>query len=310
MSQKTPSATYDVVFYGGYVWDLIYTGLPEMPRLGTEIYSSDFYMTPGAGFYSATALHRLGLRVGWRVDIGSDPLSRLFLETARQEGLDDSLFRIHDYPLYSITTSLSFPHERAFVTYEDEPPDPSILPIIEQHHPKLFLFNNLNGGIQAHKLMKNIRETGTKIFLECQMHRSTLEDAAVVETLQAVDIFAPNEQEALDLTGAATVEAALAQLAALTPIVVIKQGQRGAIAQTNEKVTRVPALEVKVLDTTGAGDIFNTGFMYGYLRGEPLEKCLMYGNICGGLSTTGCGVSRVPTAAEVQEAMSYYSNVI
>jgi sugar/nucleoside kinase (ribokinase family) len=89
--------------------------------------------------------------------------------------------------------------------------------------------------------------------------------------------------------------------------VVIKLGQQGAIAQVNGELVHVPALKVNVLDTTGAGDIFNTGFMYGYLRGETLERCLMYGNICGGLSTTGYGVSNVPTAEQVEEKILHYA---
>lgn len=306
ISKKPPAPGYDVFFQGGYVWDLIFTGLPEMPKLGSEIFGSDFHITPGASFYSATALHRLGLRAGWSVDIGNDPLSRLFLETAQREGLDGSLFRTHDFPIYSVTTSLSFPHNRAFVTYTDELPGPSLPPLIEQYQPRLLLLNSLGDGLRSLESLAAIREGGTKIFLECQVHQTTLDNPDVVGALQSVDVFAPNEQEALELTGAATAEAALAQLAELTPLVIIKLGQRGAIARARGEVVHVPALKVKVLDTTGAGDIFNTGFIYGYLRGESLETCLMYGNICGGLSTTGYGVRNAPTAARLEEARSYY----
>jgi len=89
----------------------------------------------------------------------------------------------------------------------------------------------------------------------------------------------------LQLTGAATVEQALARLAELTPLVIVKRGAEGAIAGLDGGVVQVPAIPVEVVDTTGAGDCFNAGFLYGYLRGASLETCLRAGNICGGLST-------------------------
>ena len=58
--------------------------------------------------------------------------------------------------------------------------------------------------------------------------------------------------------------------------------------------------------TPGVGDIFNVGFITGYLAGESLERCLMYGNICGGLSTRGYGAAAVPTRSHLNEAMARY----
>src|SRR5205085_6102624 len=110
-----------------------------------------------------------------------------------------------------------------------------------------------------------------------------------------------NASEALQLTGAATVEAALAQLAELTPLAIVKRGAQGAIAQAGQHMGRAPAIGVDVFDTTGAGDCFNAGFLYGHLRGLPLEDCLRCGNICGGLSTTARGGAAAPSAAQVEE---------
>jgi len=62
-----------------------------------------------------------------------------------------------------------------------------------------------------------------------------------------------------------------------------------------------PAFAVKVVDTTGAGDCFNAGFLYGYVKGLPLDACLRYGNICGGLSTTRRGCQAAPTAREIEQ---------
>jgi sugar/nucleoside kinase (ribokinase family) len=142
--------------------------------------------------------------------------------------------------------------------------------------------------------------------MDCQCVAATLATPGLAESLRQVDIFAPNASEALQLTGAATVEEALARLAELTPLVIVKRGSEGAIAQAGGRVARAPGIAVDVFDTTGAGDCFNAGFLYGQLHGLPLEASLRCGNICGGLSTTARGGAAAPSAAQVEEWLRRY----
>ncbi len=300
------AATYDVLLEDGYFCDLIFTGLPEMPRLGAEFFSRGFEMVPGANFYYVTALSRLGLRVGWSCNFGNDVFSQFVLAAARREGIDDCLFKVHNFPIRNVTVSISFPEERAFVSFADEFQSPPLLPLIKQFRPRCVLRGSLEIGPAHLELVAAGREVGALYFMECQSHRSSLKQPEVVEALRAVDIFAPNAQEAIDLTGAATVEAALAQLAELTPLVVIKLGREGAIARQGKQIVFAPGLPVNVIDTTGAGDCFNAGFLYGYLRGYDLEDCLRCGNICGGLSTTAYGARAVPTAEQLEARLLDY----
>lgn len=304
------AATYDILLEGGYFCDLIFTGLPEMPRLGAEIVGTGFEMIPGASFYYALAFKRLGLRLGWSCDFGNDLFSRFVLEAARREGIDDSLFRVHDFPLRCLTVSLSFPGERGFVTYADETAGPSLVSLVRQYRPACVLLGGLAFGPDHLELAAAAHEVGALVYMDCQSHQATLENPQVVESLRAVDIFAPNEGEALELTGATTLTSALDRLAGLTRLVIIKRGGRGAIARTGPQVTWAPGLNVEVFDTTGAGDCFNAGFLYGYLRGETLETCLKYGNICGGLSTTNHGAAAVPTAAEIEAWLQRYPELV
>ena len=113
---------YDVIVVGDYFVDLIFNGLPQFPVLGKEIVGTGFDMLPGGAYNAALAMHRLGLRVGWAVDFGDDDFSRFVLACARAEGLDDTLFVHHRRPLRRVTTALSYPDDRAFITYAD--PDP------------------------------------------------------------------------------------------------------------------------------------------------------------------------------------------
>ena len=119
---------YDVIVVGGYFVDLIFNGLPQFPVLGKEIVGSGFEMLPGGAYNAALAMHRLGLKVGWATDFGDDDFSRFTVERARAEGLDDALFVHHRRPLRRITAALSYPEDRAFITYVDpEPGTPAAL---------------------------------------------------------------------------------------------------------------------------------------------------------------------------------------
>jgi sugar/nucleoside kinase (ribokinase family) len=300
------SHDYDVLLPGGYFCDLIFTGLPELPRLGADLFGSGFDMVPGAVFYTALTLHRMGLRTGWACDFGDDFYSRYVLDAARHAGIDDSLFRLHAQPLRRISVSFSFAHDRGFISYQDRMPDVSPIPLIERYRPRCTMLSTLHVGERLQALAAATHAYGGLVYMDCQAQPETLDLAAVRAALRAVDIFAPNRAEALQLTGATTAEEALAILAALTPLVVIRCGPDGAIAQSGGQVVPARALPVAVLDTTGAGDCFNAGFLYGYLRGQPLEICLRCGNICGGLSTTARGGAAIPTAEQVEEWLRSY----
>src|SRR5215217_2964530 len=131
---------YDVLLLGDYFCDLIFTGLPEMPRLGAEVYGSAFDMVPGAAYTTAVALRRLDLRVGWSCDFGDDFFSQFVLDAARREGLDSSLFHLHSGPVRRVTAAMSFPHERAFVSFADQLESSSPIPAIERHRPHAVAF--------------------------------------------------------------------------------------------------------------------------------------------------------------------------
>jgi len=301
------STNYDVLLVGDYFCDLIFTGLPIMPSLGTEVYGTGFDMMPGGSFITALALHRLGLCTGWACDFGNDVFSQFVLELVRQHGLDDSLFRLLDRPIRNISVSMSFPRDRAFVSYSDERDSLPLMPLIEKYKPRCLLLPSLQFDEPLVELTMAAHRHGGLVYMDCQHTDQTLNTPGLAEALRRVDIFAPNTTEAIQLTGAATVEAAVAQLAELTPLVVAKLGADGAMAQAGTQVIRVPGISVKALETTGAGDCFNAGFLYGYLHGKPLETCLRCGNICGGLSTTACGgATAAPTAAEVEEWLRRY----
>lgn len=305
MSSNAPSG-YDLLIQGVYFCDLIFTGLPCIPTLGTEVFGTGFDALAGGTFNTVLALHRLGIRVGWDCDFGSDLFSQYVLGLVRGEGIDDRLFRLHDHPVRRISASMSFPHDRAFISFSEPQPEPPLAPVIRQFRPRGVLLPHLHLDDTHADLCQAAHDVGAFVYMDCQYNNSTLADPGVEAAIRAVDIFSPNESEALRLTGTDTVQDALRRLSSLVPMVIIKQGAQGASLQTGDRVIHMPGLAVDTFDTTGAGDCFNAGFLYGYLRGEPLETCLRCANISGALSTTARGVVATPTAAQVQARLREY----
>ena len=114
-------------------------------------------------------------------------------------------------------------------------------------------------------------------------------DGVLDELLGLVDIFLPNEDEACRITGKADAENAIGVLAARIPIVAVKCGKQGALVQAGQERWRLPAESVAPVDTIGAGDSFNAGFLCAYLKGKSPADCAAFGNRTAALSTLRSG---------------------
>jgi sugar/nucleoside kinase (ribokinase family) len=293
------SEQLEVLLTASYCLDIILTDLPAFPRLGSEIFCGGMDISPGGAFNSALALHRLGVRTRWVCDFGNDFASRFVLDAVKDAGIDSSLFHMHQEARRFVTVALSYPDDRAFISYTDR--YERLLPTaeIERYRPRWLFLPHAYSGPQALEGVKVAHEAGCSVFMDCQSTALTLSSPDLVDMLHSVDVFAPNAAEALQLTGAHSLDNALSQLAEITPLVIIKQGAKGAVARRGDEVVVSPAFSAKVVDTTAAGDCFNAGFLYGMLRGMPLAACLLCANICGGLSTTMRGCLATPTAEQL-----------
>jgi sugar/nucleoside kinase (ribokinase family) len=295
----------DVLVTGRYFCDLIVTGLREMPRLGDEVWGTGCELVPGAAFIPAVALQRLGLRVAWPCYFGNDLFSQFVREQARLEGLDEGWFMETGQPAFCLSIALSIGSERAFVSYMDGIPEPAYAELIGQLRPSWVILPHLMTGAKLEAITQAARQSQTRVLMDCQSHHSSLDEPAVRSALRQVDVFSPNLSEALQLTRAPHPEAALAALAELCPFVVIKLGPDGAMAQRGKQIARAPGIQASVVDTIGAGDNFNCGFIYGQTHRYSLEDSLLCGNICGGLSTQAHGgTGAAPTAAAVESQRS------
>lgn len=297
-------APFDILIPGNYFCDLIFTGFPEFPALGTEVYVNGLTIVPGGVLNTVIALKRLGVRVGWMGTVGSDFFSRYILEVAEAEGVDTSLLKRQDTPLQRVTAAISYPDDRAFVTYVDQSPDPvdyAFEALTNGIQFKHLHFTGLMVRSEMPELLRRCRDRGITVSMDCQHRPHTLEEPLVREIISALDLFMPNRHEALHLTGQTTLEDAAAVLRGLVPLLVIKDGASGSYAWQGGTGYHVRAFTFSVRDTTGAGDVFNAGFLAAHLIGYDLTTCLRWGNICGGRSTEGYGgVSTAPTLETVR----------
>src|SRR4030042_5703392 len=305
------ASMYDVIVVGNYSVDLIFTGMSEFPQLGKDVVSTEFKMTPGEAFISAVSMHRLGIKVGWAADFGNDDFSLFGLNCVREEGLDESLFVIHDCPYRRISVSASYPGENAFLTYYD--PDPqytAALSALRKSKAKVLLIPGLYYGHLLDVGIKIIHIKKMKLMMDGNASTGDIlgksrENTAIRKAIKYTDVFLPNAQEARRLTGEQDLNLAIRVLGDLCPLVVIKDGCNGSLAYTNKTLYQVPGIPVDPIDTTGAGDNFNAGFLHAWLDGLVIDTCLKWGNITGGLSTTELGgTTRKITLDEVKETLS------
>jgi sugar/nucleoside kinase (ribokinase family) len=139
------------------------------------------------------------------------------------------------------------------------------------------------------ELFRKMKEAGLTTSLDTNDDPDDGWEGGLQDALRYVDVFLPNEREAQKAAGVGDLEAAVKKLAALVPLVVVKLGREGAMAQRGNERFTSPAIRVEAVDAVGAGDSFDAGFLHQYVRGADLSACLTAGNLAGAFSTTRPG---------------------
>ncbi len=287
---------YDVLILGEINVDLILRGEQITPIFGREILVDDALLTVGSSsVILACGLARLGLRVGFVGVVGDDEFGHFMLRAMRQRGVDTTPVIVKATLKTGLTVSLSTARDRALLTYAGgiaaltpEQVDRRLLGEARHLHVSSFF---LQAGLQRGlpRLFREAHARGLTTSLDTGWDPEERWDGALEATLTHTDLFFPNRDEAMAITGAATVPAALESLAARISTVAIKLGAEGGIARRGEERVRATPPPVRVVDTTGAGDSFNAGFLYGWLRGWPLRRTLRLACVCGSLTTRQVG---------------------
>ena len=275
--------TLDAIVAGEANVDLLLDDVPEL-ELDKEILAGNASLVLG-GSSSITAfnLARLGARVGFVGVVGDDMFGGFVRQRLKFAGVDVKHLRSVKQPASGITVWCNRGARRAGVTYAGtiallrakDVSSEYLSKAAHLHVGAYFLLASLHAGAAA--LFRRARKLGLTTSLDCNWDPADQWDSGIRAVLEETDIFFPNEMEALRLTGCADVPTAAAELGKLARIVAVKLGPSGAYVHTRRGCFETPGRKVKVVDTTGAGDSFNAGFLRAFTQGEPLEDCARAG---------------------------------
>ena len=288
---------FDVTIAGELNLDLIFYGLPDELPPERELLAEGMMLTlGGSSTIVAHNLAALGSRVGFISRIGDDQLGQIALDRLAAGNVDVSKLRRVPGPIKTgLTLVLQRPSWRNMVTYAGttfeinfDDLDLEYLSSARHFHYSSFY---LQRGLQPRivELFQKLKAAGLTISLDTNDDPDDRWEADLQQALRYVDVFLPNAREATRITGTNDLEAAIAKLASQVPIVVVKLGSEGALAQQGGQRFTAPAVRVDPVDAVGAGDSFNAGFLHEYVRGSDLQNCLAGGNVAGALSTTKSG---------------------
>ncbi len=303
----------DVLVLGEINPDVIVRATDPRPQFGQVellVDTIDLVVGSSSAIFACGAA-RLGLRIAFVGVVGDDAMGRFMLDTMRTHGIDVSACRIDEVVPTGASVILASDADRAILTapgttplLRDEDVPAALLHRARHVHVgSVFLLDALRPRL-AERFAAALRAGITTSF-DCNWDPSGSWDGGVAGILAQTTVFFPNAAEARRITGRESTEEAALALAALGPrVVAVKCGADGALAaEPDGTITRLPAIAVEAVDTTGAGDSFDAGFLTAWLADRPVRECLALGVSCGSLSTRRVGgTAAQPTLAEAEAA--------
>ena len=276
--------------------DLVLRDCRIFPEPGKEVWAKDLDLTlGGSSAICAAGLARLGTTVSFAAVVGCDFYGEFCIDAMRRAGVDVSRVQRRADLKTGITVSITSPQDRALVTYagaiaalrSEDLPDAMFAGHDHFHVAAWYLQDDLRPGLKDR--FAAARRAGLTTSLDPGYDPSEQWSQVLLDVLNEVDVFFPNEVEIRGITGCRDIEEGIRKLSNRRTLVVAKLGSQGCAAWHRERWIRVPAFPIQVVDTTGAGDSFTAGFLHSWVAGEPLEDCLRLASACGALSTRGLG---------------------
>lgn len=334
MSDTKPDARYDVIAIGNAIVDVLShcrdeviedLGLTRggMTLIDTaraeELYGlmgQTTQVSGGSAANTLVGLAALGAQCAFIGQVADDTLGEVFAHDVRAAGIAfNTAARAGDPPTARCLIFVTDDAQRTMNTYlgasqflPSEALDLEMIADSQVLYLEGYLWDPEEPRAAMRKAIETAKQAGRRVAF-------TLSDAFVIDRhgddfrelirQGAIDILFANETELAALTGIADFEEALASLAVNVPVVVATKGKEGAVAVAHGERAEVSAEPIaRVVDTTGAGDLFASGFLFGHVRGRPLADCLRMGAICACEVISHFGArSEVNLAALVKEKL-------
>jgi sugar/nucleoside kinase (ribokinase family) len=318
----------DILVIGEINPDIVVADPDPVPVFGEiERVVQSIHMTVGSSSaIFACGAARLGERVAYFGVVGDDSLGRFMLDALRVWGIDVSTCVVDPVRPTGATVILTSGRDRAILTAMgtigamDVRAVPLSLVSRARHiHSGCFYLQETSRE-RLPGFLADARARGITTSFDTNWDPTEQWDGGVAAMLRACDIFFPNATEARRIAGLDDVEAAARALARTGavgredggPIVAVKLGSEGALAcRADGPLVRVPAMTVQPVDTTGAGDSFNGGFLRAWLDGDNVRACLRAGAVAGALSTRRLGgIDGQPTLDELRLALAAWPDEV
>jgi ribokinase len=297
-----------VAVVGEFFIDEIFTEFNALPKLGEECFARKFRREVGGGAaITACALAKLGVHVSVVGSVGKED-GQWLVDRLRSFDIDCFGLELDSTEPTGITVSASTREDRSFLTYYGAnrklgrllrgAETARILGSASHVH-----FACAPDSEADEALLLALRKRRRRISIDVQSHVSWLTRPESLNILRQCDVFFPNEREGGWISSAAEPHEILQKLKDKgLRGVGLKLGGKGAALLWRRRQFLADPFPVKNIDTTGAGDCFNAGFIFAWLRGDSPQRCLEIANICGALSTRALGgIAGFPTLAELME---------
>ncbi|MFH8408592.1 carbohydrate kinase family protein [Streptomyces sp. NPDC018019] len=316
---------FDLLVIGDVNPDVVVGPVPRAPEFGQreQLVASGRLLTGGSAAITACGAARLGLRVAFAGRVGDDAAGAFVRTALAERGVDVSALVTDPELPTPLTTVLTHGSDRAILTAPgclaatgpQDVPDRLLAGCRHVHAGSFFLMPRLARSLG--EVFARARGHGAATSLDTNDDPAQRWDPGLLgPVLKSTDILLPNAAEARALAGTLTPQtppagppapgagpAAAAALARLGPLVVVKDGAAGALAHDGAVLTRTAAVPADPVDTVGAGDSFDAGFIAAVLHGLDLPAALSFAAACGALSTRAHGgTAAQPTWDEARAA--------
>lgn len=298
----------DILIVGELNVDVFMGGLLNAPVFGKEIIADSYQELAGSstGNTICTAAS-LGLKTAVFSKLGRDRFGDIMLRALERYGVETRFIDISENYRTGVTLSLSNDRDRAMITYFGDTVnafDAADIPLESAgarhlHMPSFYLNPSIQPGLAA--AYEKAHALGMTTSLDAGWDESGRWHDHLDEVLKHTDFFFPNESETEAITGENDPVKGIVKLAQMGCNVVVKCGGEGSYycAKGSNDVQHFPGYPTRLVETTGAGDSFDAGFLYAFLNGKDIADCMRMGNAVGALSVQRAGgVENCPTLEE------------
>lgn len=269
--------------------DILYSGLERLPSEGEEVFSEGFDIQLGGGV-TATLINlgRLGVQSKLSTFLGKDLLSNFVIDQLEKYKIQyENLYEGNEVPLI-VTSIMITEKDRTFASYCNN------IEITKELEDKIY--QQLKGAkvvdmqVGYLNLYKRLKKDGTILVFDVGWD-DTMSLEKYKEYLELADYFTPNQKEALKITDSGTLKEAAGKLKDFFDKVIIKLDKDGCMCVENDTSYIIPPMQnITLIDSTGAGDAFLSGFIYGLYHDYSFRDAVLFGNITGGtcVQAVGC----------------------